>query len=340
MQRSLREKCMSSAFSLDFPFAYGQPNTIGVFRQSPEDFRVDEVLGYEPVGTGEHVYLHIRKRGENTAWVAEHIARLANVNVNDVGYCGRKDRHAVTTQWFSVYFPKGQAPDWQSLNSESVTVLQASRHTHKLRRGEHQLNRFVIQLRDCQVDDMPLFEQRLKQVFTHGVPNYFGEQRFGRDGNNLQQAQALLVEGKAIRDRQKRGLMLSAARSYLFNQVLATRVLQDNWTQSLSGDVFRKPTGPLWGRGRSQVSADTLFQEQAVLVDWQAWCEALEHVGLQQERRPLVLHPENSEWRWLQEGQGHNLEVSFALAAGEFATAVLREMMLLRTYASEDLQAS
>lgn len=208
---------MQPIFSLDFPFAYGRPLAKGIFRRIPEDFQVDEHLGYQPDGIGEHVYLQIRKRGENTAWVAQQIAQLAKTNLNDIGYAGRKDRHAVTTQWFSVYLPKGGEPDWQALNTESVSVLNVSRHLHKLRRGEHQLNHFVIRLRDLPVAQQEMLEQRLNLVLQQGVPNYFGEQRFGRGGNNLQQAQQLLVDGKSIRDKQQRGLVLSAARSISCN---------------------------------------------------------------------------------------------------------------------------
>jgi tRNA pseudouridine13 synthase len=313
------------SYSLDFPYAYGSPVSSGGFRQQAEDFQVDEELGYEPDGAGEHVYLHIRKRGENTAWVAEQIARLAKVKVSDIGYGGRKDRHAVTTQWFSVYFPKGQEPDWQLLNSDTVQLLMVARHSHKLRRGEHQRNHFIIRLRN--VDNPLEVEQRLQKISEAGVPNYFGEQRFGRQGNNLAQAQSLLVEGINIRDKQKRGLILSAARSYLFNQVLARRVEQGNWRQCLSGDFAEEPSGPLWGRGRSPVSAETLAVEQEVLAQWSEWCNALEHVGLNQDRRVLGLQAENIDWKWLDT----DLELSFALGGGEFATAVLREVMLLRT---------
>src|SRR5690625_4386275 len=134
-------------FSLDFPYAYGAPQASAQFRVEPEDFRVDEVLGFEPSGQGEHWLLHIRKRGENTAWVAEQLARLAGVSERDVGYCGRKDRQAVTSQWFSVYLPRQTLPDWQALNSESVQILASGRHERKLSRGGHAANRFVIRLR-------------------------------------------------------------------------------------------------------------------------------------------------------------------------------------------------
>jgi tRNA pseudouridine13 synthase len=315
-------------FSLDFPRAYGSLTAAGDFRSTPEDFQVNEVLGYEPSGEGEHVYLQVRKRGENTAWVAQIIARLARVKEMDVGYCGRKDRHAVTTQWFSVYLPRPPAElDWSALNSPSISLLQVTRHGNKLRRGEHQHNEFVIRLRGMQVENQAAFAEKLDQVLTSGVPNYFGEQRFGRNGNNLLAVDSLLVERKPVRDKQKRGLIISAARSYLFNLVLAARVTANNWQQPLEGEPESEATGPLWGRGRSAAQGETLRVEQEALADRQPWCHALEHQGLQQERRALRLQPRAASWSWLTDD---DLELRFSLEAGEFATAVLRELAILR----------
>lgn len=313
-------------FSLDLPRAYGELTATAIFRDQPEDFQVDEDLGFTPCGTGEHVFLHIRKRGENTAWVAEKIAALAKVNINDVGYCGRKDRHAVTTQWFSVYLPKAVEPAWDEINSESINVLAVSRHQQKLRRGDHKQNHFIICLRQLKTDDKNTLQQKIEKIFT-GVPNYFGEQRFGRDGNNLREAQLILAEGKRYRDKQKRGLMLSAARSYLFNQVLAARVIAGNWSIPINGEVANFATGPLWGRGRSLVTADLALFEQHVLADWHEWCDGLEHAGLSQERRALQLIPRETGYEW----HGQNLLLKFSLDAGEFATAVLHELAHLHT---------
>ncbi|MFC3115217.1 tRNA pseudouridine(13) synthase TruD [Cellvibrio fontiphilus] len=317
-------------FSLDFPRAYGDLSASAVFRDQPEDFKVDEDLGFEPSGSGEHVFLQVLKRGENTAWVAGQIANLAKVAANDVGYAGRKDRHAVTTQWFSVYLPKGAEPDWSLLNSDSLYVIRSARHHQKLRRGDHCKNLFVIRLRAVQTPDQVALGRKIDVVLAQGVPNYYGEQRFGINGNNLLEAEAILVGGKRHRDKQKRGLMLSAARSYLFNQVLASRVVSGNWRELITGEPLTEASGPLWGRGRSLAKEDLLLQEQVSLAPWQAWCDGLEHAGLSQERRALRLLPANTSWRWI----GADLELSFSLAAGEFATAILRELAQLNNASS------
>ncbi len=315
-------------YSLDWAYAYGAPEAEAFFRTKPEDFYVDEALGFELEGSGEHVFLRIEKTGDNTTWVAGQIARLAAVEKNSVGYAGLKDRHAVTRQWFSVYLPKGDEPDWSLLEGDSIKLLDVQRHTRKLRRGDHQLNHFVIRLRGVTGDKATL-DTRLKYIATEGVPNYFGLQRFGIDGGNLQQAHDLLVNGKRIKNRQQRGMMLSAARSYLFNLVLSDRIGGGDWEALLPGDpsIEGQPSAPLWGRGRSLSSDECLLREQQTLADWSAWCDGLEHVGLNQERRALKLKPVELQHQWL----GDDLVLGFALPPGTFATAVLREACQLKT---------
>lgn len=310
-------------YPLDFAFAYGEPKARGLFRFQPEDFRVEEELGFAPGGEGEHVYLHVRKRNQNTQWLAGQIARYCTVQDLDVGYCGLKDRHAVTSQWFSVYLPKGPIVDWKQFKVDGVEILSSSRHSHKLKPGAHQANHFTIRLRDLQ-DDVEL-DSRLRKV-VQGLPNYFGEQRFGINSGNLPQAHSLLVERKAIRNRKQRGLMISAARSYLFNRVLSDRVLQGNWQQCLPGDQGDGPTGPLWGRGRPNVSDETALRESNSLEPWRHWCGGLEHVGLQQERRPLICRPRD----FVASRENGDLLLGFGLGPGQYATSVLREIAQLQ----------
>ncbi len=326
----------ASDYDLNFPFAYGGPDIQADFRSTPEDFFVDECLGFEPCGEGEHVFLHLEKRGDNTDWLARQIARLADVQPMDVGFCGLKDRHAVTRQWFSVYLPKGEEPEWTELNSESVCLLANTRHRQKLRRGQHRGNRFEITLRNITGE---LSAEKIDAILQGGVPNYFGEQRFGFGGNNLYEADILLRGEKKIKNRQRRGMLLSAARSWLFNSVLAERLNRDKqaWSTPMNGESENQASGPLWGRGRSLVSAEALALEETVLAPWKHWCEALEHVGLKQQRRSLLLSPETASWHWIsaEEGQaGKGLRLAFELPPGTYATAVLRELSRLNNLSS------
>lgn len=306
-------------FSLDFPYAYGRPTAQAVFRSVPEDFQVDEDLGLTLSGAGEHLYLQLRKRGQNTLWLARELARFCGVRDFDVGYSGLKDRQAVTSQWFSVYLPKGLHRELSAFQAEGVELLKAEWHSHKLKAGMHRSNHFVIRLRNLSGN----VDERLGQVAT-GVPNYFGEQRFGIDGGNLLKAHSLLVDRRNIKDRKQRGLILSAARSYLFNLVLAQRVQDGSWRDVLEGEA--EPSGPLWGRGRSLVSGAALVLESAVLESWQDWCNALEHQGLQQERRSLSCVPDN----FSADKDAQDLRISFSLPPGQYATAVLRELVELQ----------
>lgn len=318
-------------FSLDFPFAHGSPVGSAVFRSTPTDFVVDEHLGFEPEGQGEHAYLHVLKRGANTEWLAEQLARFAGVKVSDVGYSGLKDRHAETSQWFSVYLPGRDGPDWTSLTEHidaDLQLLGVSRGQRKLRRGQHLFNRFCIRLREVETVDEQL-QLRLRAIKQQGVPNYFGEQRFGREGNNLALADDWLSGGRPIRARAQKNRAMSAARSYLFNLVVAARVRAGSWATPLPGDVLASeqvPTAPLWGRGRSASLEAAAEVERAALGDWAAWLDGLEHCGLSQERRSMVLLPANLQWS-LHE---RTLELRFDLPPGQFATSVMREIFVLQ----------
>jgi tRNA pseudouridine13 synthase len=331
-------------------YASGKPVASGRMRQIPEDFQVTEIPLLEPDGEGEHVWLWIRKRGENTQHVAELLSTHAGVHPRQVSYAGMKDRHAVTQQWFSVQLAGKEEPCWEDMNSDSLTIERHVRHSRKLRRGTLKGNIFRITLRAIEGDHDAL-EQRLATVLNQGVPNYFGEQRFGCDGSNLQAAGKLFNNPKLRMSRNKRSLTLSAARSFLFNQVLSARVTAVNWNTALPGDAMQlhgshsyfiaesvdedvlkrvasqdiHPTGPLHGRGESPVRGDCQELESTILAAYAGWCEGLEVAGLTQDRRALRLGVSDLAWQW--EGAGE-LVLSFSLPAGAYATSVLREILL------------
>ncbi|KUJ81706.1 tRNA pseudouridine synthase D [Microbulbifer sp. ZGT114] len=307
---------------MDWPRALGGAAIEADFRSIPEDFVVEELAAPPVDDGGEHVYLQVRKRGANTNWVAQQLARAAGVRPGDIGFYGLKDRHAVTTQWFSVWLGQKSAPDWSQLNSDEIAILNVFRGPRKLRRGEHVGNRFVITLRNVR-GDRDQAESVLERL-GEGVPNYFGEQRFGREGGNLDLALRIAEDNVRVR-RSDRAFAMSAARSWLFNQVLAERVRRDCWRQAMPGEPIEEPSGPLWGRGRNPAAAELATLESSVTDQWKGLCDWLEHCGLQQERRALLLRPDGYGFNW----QGDNLELAFALPPGAFATAVLRELAVL-----------
>jgi len=332
-------------YPLTCEYAHGGPQIEGLLRATPAHFQVDEVLGFEPTGEGEHEFLQLRKTGLNTAQLAKQIAQLAGVKPMDVGYAGLKDRHAVTTQWFSVYRPKGAEVDWSQLENDQVELLQVSRHQQKLRRGQHAANQFRLSITEC-TGNFDSLEQRLEQIERQGVPNYFGPQRFGFGGGNLEAAQRLLVDKQPVRNRQLRGMYLSAARSYLFNQVLRARIEEGSWLNFEEGDVAlsgdegaaqKLPTGPLWGRGRLGSGQRIGELEAGIIGKFADWCHGLEHAGLKQERRPLCLPVTDLNWSvsndpdscGLDSNDSNNkrIEVAFSLPVGGYATSVIREVI-------------
>jgi tRNA pseudouridine13 synthase len=310
----------------NWPPAYPATGASATLKQRNEDFVVTELPMQAPSGAGEHVWVEVEKNGANTAFVAQQLAEAAGVNDWDVGHAGLKDRHAVTRQWFSLYLPKGETPDLTLLQHPEFKVLSQSRHVKKLRPGDLLGNRFRIVLRDV-VGDRAAIEANLQAVAAQGVPNYFGAQRFGHDGGNVAQGRAMLAREIRVRNPKKKGIYLSAVRSFVFNEVLALRIQQGLWGQTLPGDVLDAaghPTGPLWGRGRVSTSDQAQALENSVAERHAALCDGLEHAGLDQERRPLVARPADLAWEW---AQGDPLVLTFALPAGTYATSVLAEIL-------------
>jgi tRNA pseudouridine13 synthase len=250
------------------------------------------------------------------------LSKLAGIKRNDVSFAGLKDRFAVTTQWFSLYLPGRElTPD--QLQHDDFEILSTARHHKKLRRGMHSGNQFRLLLREFGAlqEQYSEIESRLQAIAENGVPNYFGEQRFGHDCGNLVQAQTLIERDQLKGNRRGTGMILSAARSWLFNLVVAERIRRDNWSTAMEFET--QPCAPLWGRGRSAAGGDLAELEQQILADWQSWCYALEHAGLKQERRATVLVPDALQWKRLEPDQ---LELSFGLTTGGYATVVLREI--------------
>jgi tRNA pseudouridine13 synthase len=309
-----------------WPNAYPASGACATLKLLNEDFIVTELPLQLPSGEGEHIWLDIEKNGANTAFVAQQLAEAASVQERDVGYAGLKDRYAVTRQWFSIYLPKGETPDLTQLQHPEFKVLSQSRHVKKLRPGDLQGNRFRIVLRDL-TGDHDAVEANLKAVASHGVPNYFGAQRFGHDGGNVMQGLAMLAREIRVRNPKKKGIYLSAVRSFVFNEVLALRIQQGLWGKTLPGDVMDeagRPTGPLWGRGRVIATDQAQALENGVAERHATLCDGMEHAGLDQERRALVASPVDMSWAW---PQAQQLVLTFSLPAGAYATSVLNEIL-------------
>ncbi|MBK6854057.1 MAG: tRNA pseudouridine(13) synthase TruD [Burkholderiales bacterium] len=326
-----------------WPNAYPASGASATLKLLNEDFIVTELPLQLPCGEGEHIWLDIEKNGANTTFVAQQLAEAARVQEKDVGYGGLKDRYAITRQWFSIYLPSGktgETPDLTQLQHPEFKVLSQSRHVKKLRPGDLQGNRFCIVLRDVAGDPgaIEAMVANLEAVASRGVPNYFGAQRFGFEGGNVEQGRAMLAREIRVRNPKKKGIYLSAVRSFVFNEVLALRIQQGLWGQTLPGDVMDeagRPTGPLWGRGRVSTTDQAQALELGVAERHATLCDGMEHAGLDQERRALVASPVDMSWEWPQADQ---LVLTFSLPAGNYATSVLNE--ILRTIEPERLTDS
>lgn len=325
-----------------------EPAGSGVIRADIADFIVDERIEMDDDGGGEHLWVRVRKSGENTDHVASLLARAAAIRVRDVGYAGRKDRHAITTQWFSLWLPGRADPCFDGL-PPSVWVLEMRRRRRKLVVGGLRANRFRITVRDFS-GDQALLDRRLAGLAAHGAPNYFGAQRFGRGADNLVLACEWFAGTRRIADRKLRGLLLSAARAAIFNAVLGERVVAASWCNALPGDllIFDRrgghfpapeidavlearvragelhPSGPLWGAGESPANGAVAALEQAVAGRFPELAAGLGRAGLRQERRALRVMPHELVWQWLDET---TVVLSFDLPPGCYATTLLQEVL-------------
>jgi tRNA pseudouridine13 synthase len=333
--------------ALQLPCAHGLPVGRGTLRSTPEDFVVKEWLGFEADGDGDHWLLTVRKRDANTHWIAKQIARLADIHPRDVGYAGLKDRNAVAEQSLTVPFRSAVGSSWEGVSGDGFDVIKAQRHRRKLKRGALKGNDFEIVIRDFS-GDADQVRERIAKIAAAGVPNYFGPQRFGNDLSNLKRAVAMFG-GIQVHDRFERGFALSAARSAIFNAVIARRVTAGTWNQFINGDVANldgsnsifsveqiddllidrctaldiHPTGPLWGRGELRTNKAAAMLEREVADELRVLCEGLERASLDQERRPLRVSVQSLDHTL----EGNVLTLRFRLGRGAFATTVLHELV-------------
>jgi tRNA pseudouridine13 synthase len=339
------------------PRAYGDALGTAVLKATAEDFQVDEVLDIPLSGDGEHLWLWVEKRGLNTEEAARRLAKAAGVPLRTVSYAGLKDRQALTRQWFSIQLPGKADPDMSAAENDSLKILNSKRHKRKLQRGAHAANGFTLRLTQLQADTVRL-DERLESIRQHGIPNYFGAQRFGHEGGNLGEARHYAERQALPEQRNVRSRLLSTARSYVFNQVLAARVADGSWQRAQVGDLLAftdsrsffpageaecsdprlaildlHPTGPQWGEGESPASGATAELENTVAAREASLCNWLIKAGMEHERRILRLPIGRLTWHY---PEPDILQLEFVLPAGCFATALVRELVDLATAGQTD----
>jgi len=319
------------------PYAYGAPLAQAEFKKSPQDFIVEEVLGFEPSGEGEHLFLLLQTDDHNTRYTMKCLARLFGVVQRQVSYSGLKDRRGLTSQWFSIHLPgKNTEPDADQLSSQGITLLRFGRHHRKLRVGTHKANRFAIKLRN--VEAVADLQARVDSVLRKGVPNYFGPQRFGHQGRNVTEALTWAGNGQLPEDRALRSRVLTTLRSWVFNGELGQRVAQGSWDTWAPGDpIMLEGSQSFFGED----SWNDTLQERYASGDIHIGGHLpgadsgglppeihslLKLANMKADVRSFRLLPRNLI---LQE-EGADLAIQFELPKGAFATTVLRELVKLQ----------
>ena len=322
-----------------------QPKQTALLKAECADFVVKEQLGYDMSGDGEFVAVKVRKTDCNTLFVGEQLAKFAGISARNMSYAGLKDRKAVTEQWFSLQMPGQPTPDFSQFSLEGVEILDVTRHQRKIRIGSLQGNHFEILLRNAEETDE--LKERLDFLAKNGFPNYFTEQRFGRDGNNLTQALRWANGEINVKDRNKRSFYLSAARSEIFNLIVSKRMELDLAQQILVGDVLQLNGSHSWfvvdesedlaqlqqrlAQQDVLLTAPLIGEEEKSAVDFEheifAQYQAL-FALMRQERmkaacRPILMQPQQFQWQF----EPNGLRLQFALPAGSYATALIRELI-------------
>lgn len=307
--------------------AHGESLGTGKIRSCVEDFRVTELYDFEPSGDGEHLLLWVKKTGANTGWVANQLANYFKLRHFDVSYCGKKDRHAITHQWFSCWLPGAKDLDLSDCQIEGVEIEKQVWHQRKLRRGDHTGNRFILCVRDVAVDNAAGLIDRLESIREQGFPNYFGQQRFGIDNQNLDRALELIadkeMQSRRKLDRKQKDYYLSALRSWMFNQALNDRVAASDWADD----------DALWVYG---LSPHRDIEIPPVTETFAAAAIFIEKMGIKAHSRPKRVIPTQLTWhidRQLgrqdafdrQDQNQIQLTLTFDLPVGAYATTLLQE---------------
>lgn len=318
-------------------------------RATPEDFRVDEIPAYPPDGSGTHLFVRFEKTDFTTHEAVKRLARALDVPPRDVGTAGTKDRRAVTTQWAS--FPTATPEAALALELEGIRVLEAIPHGTKLRTGHLAGNRFSIRLRDVAADRVAELRSSFERLAIDGMPNYYGEQRFGRDGKNVENAIAWLTgNARPPRDHFERKMLASSIQSELFNRCVAERVVAGELGRIFHGDLCKKedtggmftsddvaadqtrsdafaisPTGPMFGPEMRWPTHEAAERERALLIASGLSTELLERLGKHAPGARRVVRTRPTETTFaIEDG---DVVLGFVLPPGGYATSILRELL-------------
>lgn len=330
---------------LELAYLQTAPKQTALLKAECADFIVKEELGYDMSSDGEFVAVRVRKIDNNTIFVGEKLASFCGVSARNMSYAGLKDRKAITEQWFCIQMPGKPTPDFSQFQMDGVEILDVTRHNRKIRTGSLDGNHFEILLRNATENDE--LKVRLEIVKHLGFPNYFTEQRFGRDGHNLTEAMRWATGEIKVKDRKKRSFYLSAARSEVFNLVVSERVKLGLATQILPNDILQLKGTHSWFKadqnedlnalqvrlenrdilltapliGETEQNSNDI--ENQIVAQHQALRDLMKQERLKPARRSLLMQAENFSWQFEPAG----LRLKFYLPAGSYATALVRELV-------------
>ena len=331
-------------------FTTDLPGVGGEIKIEPAHFVVEEIPLYEPSGEGQHVYVRLTREGWTTRALQNELAKLFGLRDVDVGCAGRKDKHARTTQTFSLNLPKADEAKVARRIEEELPVELAwvRRHRNKIKAGHLLGNRFRILVLGPGTNALPQAEAVVQALRERGLPNFYGPQRFGREGDNAERGREILFTGRGPRKRWLRRLLLRAYQSALFNTWLVWRIERGWFERLLVGDVAKKLdtgglfevedaqaeqprferdeityTGPIYGSRMWWASGEPGDLERAVLEQAGVTEEMLDRAHLNGSRRRARLLLDDLTV----EPHPDGLLLTFSLPKGSYATTVLREVM-------------
>lgn len=324
-----------------------QPGVGGEIKAVPEHFEVEEMLPYAASGEGEHLYVTLRRKGWNTTDVAAALAEPFGLKARDIGWGGRKDKQAITTQTFSLPMPLGNdlAVAEAQLAQLPFDILAVQRHGNKIRTGHVAANRFRIVLSGVGPEALAPADAIADRLRQRGLPNFYGEQRFGIGMGNLDRAMALIRRQRPARGAQET-FWVSVLQSALFNVWLSERMARGDYATILQGDVAQKTdtgglftvddpaeaadrfarraivyTGPIYGHKMMPAAEPAAAFEARVLTDYGLTRELFKRLRAPGSRRRAILHLDDLHIAPDPDG----LRLTFTLPPGAYATIVLRE---------------
>ena len=348
----LVEKLVEGNQHLFFPY---EPLSAGLIKVTPEDFKVREELAYQPSGTGEHIYLCFRRSDWNTGRISSKISQILEADKHSYGYAGMKDRHALVEQTISVKsaLTLEHAREKLMQHASDIEIVAISRHQNKLKRGHLRYNHFQILVKNLKNIKLDAILLRRDSIIQNGFLNYYGDQRFGIDFDNIRNGFDVLKEFKRVKSLHKRKLFINALQAALFNLYLSRRMTDAQ--ELLMGDILKKSDtgglfiydnpsdenrvtagnctvcGPIFGHKMMASEKATYTMEMALLEEFHLGLNKFRRLKTAGSRRAFKIYPEYINIEMMNSSE---LSFQFKLPKGVYATTLLKHFFELKNMAT------